>query len=87
MKRQIKSMKKQKCGFTLIEVVVAVAIVAILAILIGGVIAREKVAMPEAYQAWCKETGNPKALTYQEWRSLERLEEEKRNQNITVYHY
>lgn len=80
-------MKRHKRGFTTVEAIVCCAILVILVVIIGGAIARETVAMPEAYQAWCKETGNPKALTYQEWRSLERLEEEKRHQNITVYHY
>jgi len=31
---------------------------------------RETVRMPEVYALWVKATGNPKGLTYQEWRKL-----------------
>lgn len=40
------------------------------------------VTMPAAYQAWVKQTGNPKELTYEEWRSLMRANE--RQNDTTV---
>ncbi len=30
----------------------------------------ERVILPRSYAAWCKQTGNKKNLTYEEWRSL-----------------
>jgi Tfp pilus assembly major pilin PilA len=64
--------------FTWIEYLVVVVVIMLVAGAIGGAIFNESVEKPKQYQAWCKQTGNPNEITYQEWRSLERLEAEKR---------
>lgn len=51
-------------------------------VLLAGVISlwwhhrhHEQVQLPAAYAAWCKHTGNPNHLTYDEWRAMLRAEE------------
>jgi len=44
----------------------------------------EQVEMPKAYQAWIKQTGNEKGLTFQEWRSLLRANE-KQNDSTLIF--
>lgn len=62
-----------------IETVITTAIIGLLAAYIIGMIAcdiyHEKVEMPESYRAWVKQTGNPKSLTFDEWRALVRATE------------
>lgn len=56
-----------------------VGIVLVIVVLLGlvGVAGyhKESVEMPEAYRAWVKQTGNPKELTFEEWRALKRADE------------
>lgn len=52
------------------EWVIATVVIALLSIMFLAVHIEQTVEMPKAYQAWCKQTGNPKELTFEEWKSL-----------------
>jgi len=54
----------------MVEVMLVVAIIGLLTTIVLAVRHKEKVAMPAAYAAWVKHTGNPNELAYDEWRSL-----------------
>lgn len=60
-----------------LEIFTVSLIVGISAVLIFGVMHRERVEMPKAYAAWVKQTGNGKGLTYEEWRSLIRAQDKR----------
>ncbi len=62
-----------------IELIVGFIILLMLGLVVWSVYHVETYEKPKAYAAWCKETGNPKELTYDEWRSLQRLKEEQSN--------
>lgn len=44
----------------------------------------ETVAMPKAFAAWCKQTGNPKELTYEEWRALVSASENQNSGSVLI---
>ena len=46
------------------------AIVALISLAIWALIDEVKVQRPAQYQAWVKQTGNPKSLNYEEWSLL-----------------
>lgn len=72
-----------KRGFTMVEVVIVVAIIGLLAAIVLGVHHhKEKVVMPAAYSAWVKQTGNPKELSYDEWRTLMKANERQRDNTV-----
>jgi len=62
-----------------IEVFAVAAILALFLLLFCLHYHKETVDMPKAYQAWVKQTGNPKELTYEEWRRLLRATEKSPN--------
>jgi len=63
---------KRRSAFTIIEVLVVIAIIAIIGTALYAGYYVERVQMPESYQAWVKQTGNPNKLTFREWRALVR---------------
>lgn len=73
-------------GWSGVETFFTVALVAIITLTILCAYHREKVVMPEAYQAWVKQTGNTNQLTYEEWRSLMRANEKQNTQIILIPH-
>lgn len=75
MKQFIKEM-------TLIEWVIIATIIALSCLVAWPCYYKSTVTMPAAYQAWVKQTGNPKELTYEEWRSLMRANERQNDQTI-----
>lgn len=75
----MKEFLKQMC---LTEWVIIAIIVALLSIVVWSCHYKATVTMPAAYQAWVKQTGNPKELTYEEWRSLMRANERQSDQTI-----
>lgn len=49
----------------------------------------ETVAWPASYAAWCKQTDNPKHLTYEEWRALNEATRPRDNTTVVtvpIYH-
>lgn len=68
-------------GFTVVELIFVLFIVAILALLAFDGYRRENEQMPAAFAAWEKQTGNEKHLTYKEWRALMRANQ--RNHDTT----
>ena len=52
------------------ETWLAFIIIFTFALLVAAFVYDEKVEMPKSYRAWIKQTGNEKCLTYDEWRSL-----------------
>jgi len=63
-------MNEMKQGFSIIEVLIVLTIIAIMSYMVVSSAYNEVTTMPTAYSAWVKQTGNPKELTYEEWRSL-----------------
>lgn len=63
---------KDFVAYHISELVVLVILFGGIALIGGLAIHHEKVNMHEAYHAWVKQTDNPKALTYEEWRALNR---------------
>lgn len=61
-----------KC-FTWPEWATIGVIVLIMALIFGGICYQEKQMLECAFPAWVKQTGNPKNLTYDEWRALVRV--------------
>lgn len=55
---------------TPIEVFIAGCLLSVLIALGSAAVYSESVTMPATYQAWCKQTGNERNLTYKEWRLL-----------------
>lgn len=43
------------------------------------------VVRPRAYQAWIKQTGNPKNLTFEEWDDLRRVNERSRDGTDIIF--
>lgn len=62
--------KSVRGGWTLIETAIVITIIALLGLIFWGTHRRMTVELPNAYRAWCKQTGNPKQLTYDEWNDL-----------------
>jgi hypothetical protein len=59
-------------------------ILLLLGLAVFGAAYDETVIMPRTFAAWCKETGNPKSLSYDEWRDLVRMNEDQKP-NSTVF--
>lgn len=68
-------LKRNNHGWCWIETCIVVALIGVLSVAIWIDVHKERVQMPEAYRAWVKQTGNPKELTYSEWRALARTRE------------
>jgi hypothetical protein len=62
-------------GWTLIETFVVTTIIVLLAATIWTGRYYVTVQLPESYRAWVKQTGNPKNLTYDEWRAFMRSQD------------
>lgn len=60
-------------GIALVEVLIVVAIIALLAVIFLNGYQKERIEMPRAYKAWVKHTGNTNNLTFEEWRDLVRV--------------
>ena len=71
-------------AFSVIEACVALAIISVIVAAFWSVHYRESVLLPEAFAAWEKQTGNEKRLTFDEWRSLVRANED---QNGTIINF
>ena len=71
-----------KRGFTLIEVCIVLAILGLLAVIVVGALHKERTEMPAAYAAWVKQSGNPKELTYDEWRVLMKANERQNDSTV-----
>lgn len=61
---------------TALEKTIAAIIVLLLALMMWGLWYENSVDLPNAYQAWVKQTGNPNHLTYEEWNSLRRSQKD-----------
>lgn len=73
---------KNKKGLTLIEFIVALFLI-VTAVMTGIFFIQECYSeRPKAFQAWCKQTGNPKSLTYDEWCALVKAT---KNGNTTIF--
>jgi hypothetical protein len=67
-----------------VEVFVLIVIIALLGFIGFSIYHKESVEMPESYQSWVKQTGNPKSLTYEEWRSLVRVKQDQEPAPVIV---
>ena len=73
-----------KRGFSVVEVCIVVVIILLLAAITAGALYRVCIELPAAYAAWEKQTGNPKELTYDEWRVLVSVSESRRDGVLIV---
>ena len=61
---------KRTRGFIDLEVIILLSLMMLVGFFGYSLYKKETVRMQNGYAAWVKLTGNPKALTYDEWRSL-----------------
>lgn len=66
---------KQKITWCNLEVITAVVVILIIAGAFMILLHDRKVSLPNSYKAWVKQTGNPKELTFSEWKALLRSRE------------
>lgn len=59
-----------RMDITPVELFIAGCLLSVMLALCSSVVYIEKVKMPATFQAWCKQTGNERNLTYKEWRLL-----------------
>jgi prepilin-type N-terminal cleavage/methylation domain-containing protein len=62
---------RRKSGFTIVELIIVTVIVLLLAAIVTPSFIKAK-NEPKVFAAWVKQTGNPKGLTFKEWRMLYR---------------
>lgn len=63
-------------GSTITEILILIGLLALMAAMIAPAYQMHK-DHPKMYQAWCKQTGNPKNLSYEEWNLLQRAYRER----------
>jgi len=79
--------KSNKGYFDAVEISFITAIVILFSVFIFCIFYHCNVTMPNAYKAWCKQTGNEKQLSYEEWKDLMAATENQNANSVIIIHH